>query len=138
MKYGTGFLWGKINGIFAGSIAGLIGGPLFILAYPNELMGQFDTIGSALFVASFTGSFAGGMIGAFMGTAVGVLLVWSQQYRFGSQIGLFFGGVVGLILLTLIAPDSEQGAVLLPLLGLVWGGCIGWISGRFLEKKAYV
>ncbi len=136
MSY-KGYFWrGKIVGILFGSMFGIFGGPLFALAYPEFLERTFGNDNLGLIFMFFWGGILGGVIGAVLGTAVGLLLAWSGQGEFGTVTGLFFGGIVGVFLITAFAPDVGLGPIFLPLLGLVWGGFIGWGAGNVIERRA--
>lgn len=119
-----------------GAIFGVLGGPIVVFTYPEHFRNLFGNINPAVFISIFGGAIWGGLLGAVIGTAVGLFLAWSKQPEFGSVIGLFLGSIIGIYLITLIAPNEGIGPLFLPLLGLIWGGYIGWGSGYAIERKA--
>lgn len=129
MNIGKSFLFGKLSGLVMGAGIGLFMGPLLLVLYLNA--GSNPNLPTPF--AIFIGGFVGAVAGAIFGTTLGLLLAWGQVHHFGTQIGIFVGAVLGLALLTLFAPDPPNQPTVLPLLGMGWGGGIGWGSGRFLE-----
>lgn len=115
---------------FLGTVSGLAAGPLFILLYDGFVQPvKYVTLLGAI----FTGAVFGGVAGILIGTAVALTIAWSPHHYLATQIGTSIGGVFGLITITSVMTHASQTGLLLPLLGLIWGGFVGWGSGRLLE-----
>ena len=135
MSYKANFWRGKVVGIFLGALFGIVGGPIVFTTYPEVFSEHFGHIIPAYFVAAIVGFFWSGFIGAVIGTTIGLLLTWSRQADIGTSIGLTLGGLIGAYGMAAFAPNQGIGALFTPLIGLAWGGFIGWGTGNVIERK---
>lgn len=138
MSYKQAFFWGKLSGLLAGALIGIIGGVVLSISWmaaPEMAESQREGL---ILISPFVGGFVSGAIGALFGTLLAIFIVWERLLPHTTAVSTAAGAVIGFLLLSILAPYMPYEPYLLPLLGFSWGGSVGWINGRFLAHKANV
>ena len=104
--------------------------PLLALLYETNTTTDFEQFFYHCLYFAAVGAFAGAFLGAFLGSGLGLLIFWQRLYGYEMLVGCFLGGLLGLIGFT-VGGDYFFS----PLVGMVTGGLLGGLNGRFLAKK---